>query len=178
MKDGHDKIQIAKLLNPHKSTISWNLSRNRVFKGYRPKQARATTTKRSENSRNAATIPSWLAQQAACLLKLQWSPEEIAAKLPVSQEALYQHVYADKARGGVIRKNIGQIPHQRPLSDLSSHIEDRKQVEQWECDSVVCANHYYDGRAQKRLRGHSLGGSQDSRAIVEGFQPFADSLKR
>ncbi len=100
MKAGHDQTQIAKLLDRHKSTISRELSRNRGLKGYRPKQACATATKRSEKSRNAATMPPWVAEQAACLLKLQWSPEQIAGKLPVSHETLYQHVYSDKARGG------------------------------------------------------------------------------
>ncbi len=102
MKAGHDQTQIAKLLDRHKSTISRKLSRNRGPKGYRPKQACATTTKRSEKSRYAATMPSWVAEQAACLLKLQWSPEQIEVKLPVSHEALYQPVYSDKARGGTL----------------------------------------------------------------------------
>ena len=91
MKAGHDQTQIAKLLDRHKSTISRELSRNRGLKGYRPKQACATAAKRSEKSRNAATMLPWVAEQAACLLKLQWSPEQIAGKLPVSHETLYQH---------------------------------------------------------------------------------------
>ena len=91
MKAGHDQTQIAKLLDRHKSTISRELFRNRDLKGYRPKQACATTTKRSEKSLNATTMPPWVAEQAACLLKLQWSPEQIAGKLPVSHETLYQH---------------------------------------------------------------------------------------
>lgn len=158
MKAGHDQTQIAKLLDRHKSTISRELSRNRGLKGYRPKQACATATKRSEKSRNAATMLPWVAEQAACLLKLQWSPEQIAGKLPVSHETLYQHVYSDKARGGTLWKNLrcqkqkrkryaggrdrrGQIPHRRPLSDRPSHIEARKQVGHWECDTVIGANH-------------------------------------
>ena len=91
MKAGHDQTQIAKLLDRHKSTISREISRNRGLKGYRPKQACAIATKRSEKCRNAATVPPWVAEQAACLLKLQWSPEQIAGKLPVSHETLYQH---------------------------------------------------------------------------------------
>ena len=34
-------------------------------------------------------MPPWVAEQAASLLKLQWSPEQIAGKLPVSHETLY-----------------------------------------------------------------------------------------
>ena len=158
MKAGLDQTQIAKLLDRHKSTVSRELSRNRGLKGYRPKQACATATKRSEKSRNAAAVPAWVCEQAAYLLCLQWSPEQIAGKLPVSHETLYQHVYADKARGGKLWKNLrcqkqkrkryasgrdrrGQIPHRRPLIDRPSHIQARKPVGHWECDTVIGANH-------------------------------------
>jgi len=196
MKAGHDQTQIAKLLDRHKSTISRELSRNLGLKGYRPKQACATAAKRSEKSRNAATMPPRVAEQAACLLKLQWSPEQIAGKLPVS------HVYSDKARGGTLWKNLrcqkqkrkryaggrdrrGQIPHRRPLSDRPSHIEARKQVGHWECDTVIGANH--KGAIVTMVERKSGFGvivkvahkTSDlvSRAIVEGLQPFANRVK-
>ena len=202
MKAGHDQTQIAKLLDRHKSTISRELSRNRGLKGYRPKQACATAANRSEKSRNAATMLPWVAEQAACLLKLQWSPEQIAGKLPVSHETLYQHVYSDKARGGTLWKNLrcqkqkrkryaggqdrrGQIPHMRPLSDRPSHIEARKQVGHWECDTVIGANH--KGAIVTMVERKSGFGvivkvahkTSDlvSRAIVEGLQPFANRVK-
>ena len=58
MNAGNDETQIAKLLNRHKSTISRELSRNCGLKGYRPKQACELTAKRSELSRNAASVPA------------------------------------------------------------------------------------------------------------------------
>jgi hypothetical protein len=197
MKAGHDQTQIAKLLDRHKSTISRELSRNRGLKGYRPKQACATATKRSEKSRNAATMPPWVAEQAACLLKLQWSPEQIAGKLPVSHETLYRHVYSDKARGGTLWKNLrcqkqkrkryaggrdrrGQIPHRRPLSDRPVHIELRKQVGHWECDTVIGANHKGAIVTMvERKSGFSVivkvsqkTSELVSRAIIEGLRPY------
>jgi IS30 family transposase len=68
--------------------------------------------------------------------------------LPISPETDYQHVYADKAQGGTLRKNLrcqkkkrkryasgrdrrGQIPNRRPLSEQPLHIEARKQVGHW-----------------------------------------------
>ena len=48
----------------------------------------------------------WIDEQAANLLKLQCSPAQIAGRLPVSHETLYQHVYSDKVRGGVLWKNL------------------------------------------------------------------------
>ena len=44
--------------------------------------------------------------QADVLLGLQWSPEQIAGKLPVSHETLYLHLYTDKSNGGKLRKNL------------------------------------------------------------------------
>jgi IS30 family transposase len=158
MKAGHDQSQIAKVLDRNKSTISRELSRNTGSRGYRPKQACEMSTYRSQNSRNASTVASWVKDEANALLRVQWSPEQIASKLPISHETVYQHVYADKAQGGALWKNLrcqkqkrkryaggrdrrGQIPNRRPLSERPLQIEARKQVGHWECDTVIGANH-------------------------------------
>ena len=158
MKAGHNIKQIADLLSRSKSTISRELHRNTGSRGYRPKQACELSRLRALGSRNAALVAPWVMEQATALLELQWSPEQIAGKLPVSHETLYQHVYADKAKGGKLWKNLrcqkqkrkryasglgrrGQIPNRRPLSERPLHIENRKQVGHWECDTVIGANH-------------------------------------
>ena len=158
MKARHNITQIARLLSRSKSTISRELRRNAGSRGYRPKQACELSRQRAQGSRNAALVAPWVKDQAATLLELQWSPEQIAGKLPVSNETLCKHVYADKAQGGKLCKNLrcqkqkrkryaggvdrrGQIPNRRPLSERPLHIEDRKQVGHWECDTVIGANH-------------------------------------
>ena len=158
MKAQHSITQIASLIGRHKSTISRELRRNAGSRGYRPKQASELAIERSEQSRNASTVAPWVKQQASALLRLQWSPEQVASRLPVSHETLYQHVYADKIQGGTLWKNLrcqkqkrkryasgrdrrGQIPNRRPLSARPAHIEGRKQVGHWECDTVIGANH-------------------------------------
>ena len=102
MKAQHNITQIARLLGRDKSTISRELRRNAGCRGYRAKQACELACKRSESSRNANTLAPWVKEQASALLRLQWSPEQIAGKLPVSHESLYLHVYADKAHGGTL----------------------------------------------------------------------------
>jgi IS30 family transposase len=158
MKSQHNITQIARLLGRDNSTISRELRRNAGCRGYRAKQACELACKRSESSRNANTLAPWVKEQASALLRLQWSPEQIAGKLPVSHESLYLHVYADKAYGGTLWKNLrcqkqkrkryasgrdrrGQIPNRRPLSERPAHIEGRQQVGHWECDTVIGANH-------------------------------------
>jgi len=39
------------------------------------------------------------------------------------------------------RDRLGQTPNRRPLSERHLHIEARKQVGYWECDTVIGANH-------------------------------------
>ena len=157
-KAQHNITQIARLLGRDKSTISRELRRNAGCRGYKAKQACELACKRSESSRNANTLAPWVKEQASALLRLQWSPEQIAGKLPVSHESLYLHVYADKAYGGTLWKNLrcqkqkrkryasgrdrrGQIPNRRPLSERPAHIDKRLQVGHWECDTVIGANH-------------------------------------
>jgi len=50
------------------------------------------------NSRNARQIErsDWLSDEAC--LKSQWSPEQIAAEVPISHETIYRHVYAELAK--------------------------------------------------------------------------------
>lgn len=158
MKAQHSITEIAQLLGRNKSTISRELRRNSGFRGYRPKQACELAHSRSESSRNARTIAPWVKEQAKTLLALQWSPEQIAGKLPISHETLYQHVYAEKKLGGGLWKNLrcqklkkkryasgrdrrGQIPSRRPLSERPAYIDSRKQIGHWECDTVIGAKH-------------------------------------
>ena len=102
MKAGHDQSEIAKLLDRHKSTISRELSRNTGSRGYRPKQACEMSADRGQNSRNANAVAPWVKDEVNALLRVQWSPEPIAFQLTTSHETADQHVYADKAQGGII----------------------------------------------------------------------------
>ena len=126
--------------------------------GYRPKQASELTTERSEQSLNALTVAPWVTVQANDMLRLQWSPEQVASGLPVSHETLSQQVSADKTQGGTLWKNLscqkqkrkcyargrdrrGQSTNRKPFSERPEHIAGRKQVGYWECDTVIGANH-------------------------------------
>jgi IS30 family transposase len=202
MKANQSITQIAEQLGRHKSTISRELGRNERCRGYRPNQACELALVRSQGSRNAREIKPRVICQADVLLGLQWSPEQIAGKLPVSHETLYLHVYTDKANGGKLWKNLrcqkqkkkryaagqnrrGQIPNRRPLSKRPAHIEDRKQVGHWESDTVIGANHrqaivtvverksVYAVIAKVRNKTADLVGA----AIVDRLKPFGEKVK-
>jgi transposase, IS30 family len=72
-------------------------------------------------------------------------------------KTLSQNVYADKAQGGAIWKNLhcqkqnrkryaggldrrGQIIHRKPLSNRPLNVQARKQVGHWVCDTDLRAN--------------------------------------
>jgi transposase, IS30 family len=202
MKAGHDQSQIAKLLDRHKSTISRELSRNTGSRGYRPKQACEMSADRAQHSRNAPTVEPWVPEAACALLCIQWSPEQIASQLPISHETVYQYVYADKAQGGTLWKHLrcqkqkrkryasgrdrrGQIPNRRPLSERPLHIEARRQVGHWECDTVIGASH--KGAVVtlvERKSGYAVMAKVEkktselvSSAIVDKLQPLAARVK-
>ena len=98
MKAGHDQTQIAKLLDRHKSTISRELIRNTGSRGYRPKQACEFSAERAQNSRNAPTVEPWVREEACSLVRMQWSPEQIPARLPISHETIYQQSMQTKRK--------------------------------------------------------------------------------
>ena len=101
LKEGLNQSQIAVNLMRSKSTISREIARNSGRRGYRPRQACLLAEDRSINSRNARQIEQsdWLSVEI--YLKSQWSPEQIAAEVPMSHETIYRHIYADKAFGGI-----------------------------------------------------------------------------
>jgi IS30 family transposase len=99
---------------------------------------------RAQSRRNAFQIDPITRDQVAEHLKLQWSPEQIAAFLPVSHETIYRHVYADKAQGGSLWKFIrcqkkrrkryaggqdrrGQIIGRRLITQPPASVETRKE---------------------------------------------------
>jgi len=158
MKSAHHITQIAGLQGRSKCTISRDLRRNAGGRGYRTQQACEPSQQRAQGSRNALLVAPWVKDQAKALLQMQWSPEQIAGALIVSHDTLYQYVYADKASGGTLWKNLrcqkqkrkryaggrdrrGQSPNRRPLSERLAHVEGRRQVGHWECDTVISTNH-------------------------------------
>lgn len=158
LKVGQNPTQIAKVLGRNRSTISRELARGRGKRGYRAGQACKLAAQRALGSRNAVPVGAPVWKDVHFYLGLQWSPEQIASRLEVSHESIYLHVYADKAKGGLLHRHLrsqkprrkryasgrdrrGQIPNRCPISARPAHVEDRKQVGHWEGDTVIGAAH-------------------------------------
>ena len=160
-KAGHDKSQIARLMERHKSTIGRELKRNRGERGYRPKQAHKFSQARMracENSRRI-TAETWAVVDAR--LAETWSPEQIAGHLKankqptVSHESVYQRIYADKRAGGTLHRTLrcqkarrkrhggrerrGTIPNQVSIDLRPDIVAERGRFGDWEGDLVIGA---------------------------------------
>ena len=202
MKTGQNQTQIAQFLGRSKSTISREVRRNRGLRGYRPAQAQRHCEVRSLCSRNARRICPEVWQEATSQISMQWSPEQVAGKLPVSHEALYQRIYADKVSGGGLWKNLrcqkkrrkryasghdrrGQIIGRRPISARPAHVESRRRIGHWEGDTVIGAGHQHaivslverkSGYAVLAKVGHKTA-DLVSAAIIKGLTPLAAAVK-
>jgi transposase, IS30 family len=147
---------IAKRLGRHVSTIRRELAQGRDKYGYRPARAQILADLRSLSSRNALRIAPSLWAQVDDLLREQHSPEQIAGCLPISHEAVYQHVYADptgqlkahlrcqkkrrkRYASGASRR--GQIPNRRSIQERSEAAQTRKRIGHWEADTVIGKAH-------------------------------------
>lgn len=103
--------EIARRLGCHKSIISREIKRNTGLRGYRPKQAQSKDTAHKAN--NAYRISDFAWAYIKHLLSQYYSPEQINGRLKVlgwtdvpSIETIYQHIYANKAQGGISHHNL------------------------------------------------------------------------
>lgn len=158
-KAGHDRSDIARVMERHKSTISREMTRNRGARGYRPKQAHARSKFRAAQNGPRVAAETWAI--VAVKLAETWSPEQISGHLKVngqatvSHEAIYQHIYADKRAGGTLhralrcqkvrrkryggRERRGTIPNQVSIDLRPAVVAERGRFGDWEGDLVIGA---------------------------------------
>ena len=112
---GKKQNKIAAELGVHPSTISRELSRNTGLRGYRPKQAQQKTLHRRFTARKAVKMTPETIDYIECKLLQEHSPEQIAERMKidpgwhgpaVSHERIYQHIWRDKAHGGMLYKHL------------------------------------------------------------------------
>jgi len=159
---GFNPSQTAHVLGRHRSSISREIHRNatRADGGYRP--FTASERARGRRSRSRRTTHFTPAQWRVVWrhLRQQWSPEQIAGRLrrdgawTISHETIYTHVWADKARGGSLFRDLrcatkrrrkrhgtydsrGRLAGKRGIADRPASVEQRTTVGHWEGDTLV-----------------------------------------
>ena len=127
---------IACKLGRHKSTIHREIERNKGGNGYLAHTAQQRADARAQRSRNAKIIAKRTWQAVAHHLIDTDSPEQIADRLGVSHQAIYNYVRRDKRVDGCLwlflrsqkpyRKRCGvagrpgKIPNRRALSERAA----------------------------------------------------------
>lgn len=161
-RQGYRQARIARILDRHPSTICRELQRNRCeYDGfYRPFKADSRTRGRRSRSRRNLRIDSAIWEAVVMLLKLEWSPEQIANTMKmaeiasISHESIYRKIWADKKNGGTLHTYLrghpkqrrkrygaydsrGRLASKRHISERPEHIEDRLEFGHWEIDTVA-----------------------------------------
>jgi IS30 family transposase len=101
-KTGMSQNKIAKQLKVSQSTISREFSRNTGKRGYRFKQAQASTDSRRLAACKAIKMTTALIALIESKLTVKWSPEQVSGwiredqGIDISYETIYQHIVSDK----------------------------------------------------------------------------------
>ena len=154
--------EMARLMGRARSTIWRELKRNMIPTrhglGYCVSKAQEQRNGRLRRSRRGSNYSAEDYALVRRLLLEQWSPEQIAGLYPVSHEALYLQIYADKLAGGLLWRQLrsqkkhrkryaggrdrrGQIAGRRPIGERPAYIEQRRKIGHWEGDTVIGAGH-------------------------------------
>ena len=157
---GYKPSKIASQLGRTKSSISRELSRNSVDGKYCHEKAHQLATARRAKPRGSIlTQDNWTTVRN--LLQQKWSPEQISGWLKenpemgfyVSDQWIYEYVYADRKNGGTLYQHLrrggkpyksggkkhyrGKIPNRVDISARPDIINRRLRLGDWEVDSVV-----------------------------------------
>lgn len=147
----------GQVIKHHESTIRREILRNRGESGYRAFQAHATSHVRSINSRNAASVPQVLWPRVKAFLRVQHSPEQISAYLPISHESIYRYIYRDrscklrsylrsqkkKRRCYGANRSLSSAPiaNRRGIELHPASVERRARIGHWEVDTIIGKGH-------------------------------------
>jgi IS30 family transposase len=165
---GKEQKMMAAKLGLHPSTISRELRRNTGLRGYRPKQAQQKALQRRFNACKAVKMTPETIDYIENKLGEEHSPEQIAERMKcdpgwhgpaVSHERIYQHIWQDKAGGGILYKHLriggtkqrrkrrnsrdmrGTIKNRVGIQERPDIVERKIRIGDWEGDTVVGKNH-------------------------------------
>jgi IS30 family transposase len=188
--------EIGKAADRPSSTICRELARNAGRKGYEAKPAHRKSTQRRHAASTQPRIDETHWRAIEMRIVEGWSPDQIAGHkdFTVSHERIYQHIGADRQKGGSLwthlrsrkrrRRHRCGTPRQRqrfrgrPISARPGIVESRQRVGDWEGDTIVGK-----GRARVvtlverksgllRIRRVANGESDSTmRAIVHALHP-------
>ncbi len=165
IKEGFNYSQIANNIGYSKSTISREIKRNSDNKNtYHPDSASVEAFVRHKNKAKFIKIDKACEKWIRKLLKLDWTPEQIAGRLKeqrianITHEAIYQYIYKNKANGGrlylhLVRKmkkynkrsgiynSRGDIKNRVSISKRPKIVDKKIRIGDWEVDTIIGKYH-------------------------------------
>jgi IS30 family transposase len=158
-KAGHGRSQIARLMGVHRTTIARELKRNKSPNGYFAQAANQRAHQRRAQVRRPLKWTGRCRRLVEGKLRHQWSPEQIAdwlgraQSISISPERIYQHIRADRQRGGILHKDLrhrlrprrttltttykGTIPNRVSIDDRPAVVEEKTRIGDWEVDLMM-----------------------------------------
>ena len=204
LKMGHNRTEIAAVIEMHKSTISRELGRNCGLRGYRPKQAHHKALSRRNHSQARIMPEIW--EMIETKLRLEWSPEQVSGWLQrrqaiqVSHEWIYQHILVDKQAGGDLYRHLrcqkkrrkrygsydrrGKLPNRVSIEERPDIVEQRQRIGDWEVDTIVGKGHHQGvvtlierkSRFALLSKVEQRTADQVSKAMIDLLLPVSDRL--
>lgn len=159
---GFGATRIGQILGRHRSTVHREIERNRILKGgrwtYCPSKAQRKRNGRLRRSRRGRHHTDGQYRRVERLLRMQWSPEQVASTLKkggefaISFQTIYRHVRRDWKAGGQLYRELrhrykrrkrhyglerrGRLQGKRMIDERPAHVEFRNQAGHWEIDTV------------------------------------------
>ena len=146
----------------HKSTVSRELRRNSKDGVY--DAAKAAKLCAARRHRERSKVCGQTREQVEEMLRQEWSPEQIAGRLPLeghaslSHETIYQYVYKDRKKGGDLylhlrfshkkrRKRLGgrdrrgKIPNKTMIGERPQVVGEKTRLGDYEGDTIIGKGH-------------------------------------
>lgn len=156
LKMGHTQKDTAQAIGVDGSTISRELSRNRIEEDpYHPLKAhKKALRRRASKAKRRITASDWELVEEK--IRLDWSPEQISGWLKkntgisISHERIYQYIYKDQESGGNLHEHLrgpkkrrkhaegedgrGKIPHRVSITPRVCYAK-RKGLRLWKVEN-------------------------------------------
>ncbi len=199
LKNEESHETIAESLNRSQCSITRELARNTVLRGYRHKQAHNLAMKRHQLKQKTVKLTDSVKNTVNDWIRKDWSPEQVCGWLKkennvsLHHETIYQYVLADKISGGQLyqhlrhqkktyRKRYGSsnkrtkngIIDRVDIDERPDIVNNRERVGDWEADTIIGKNHRgaivtLDERKSK-LRLAMPTGTKAARAVTDAIK--------
>lgn len=161
--EGLSHRKIALIINRHHSTVSKEIKRNTVLRGYRPRQAHQLALERHLMKAKCIKLTDEVKALIVKNIHQQWSPEQIQGRLRkenppiVCATTIYAFIQHDKRTGGNLHAFLrhkktykkrtgspetrGQTIGRISIDQRTAIVDKKSRIGDWEADTVIGKGH-------------------------------------